>query len=173
MPLSPPIDETSDTVRALLAPLRNDFSVALYAFGNAFAAGAVIRTAHSFLVQEIFMVGTEPMYETASMGMEKFETVVRCADDGEFLARVGNRPLICFEREHAQRSVYAVDAFPPGAVFMFGSERFGIPPHILARAHEVLAIPMHGINNSLPVVVAAGIAMSEWSRRYYTGGRTR
>ena len=81
MPLSPPIDETSDTVRAMLAPLRNDFSVALYAFGNAFAAGAVIRTAHSFLVQEIFMVGTEPMYEKASMGMEKFETVVRCQSD--------------------------------------------------------------------------------------------
>jgi tRNA G18 (ribose-2'-O)-methylase SpoU len=28
---------------------------------------------------------------------------------------------------------------------------------------------MYGINHSFPVTVAAGIAMAEWTRRYYPG----
>jgi tRNA G18 (ribose-2'-O)-methylase SpoU len=57
MALVPPIDLPPEAVRAALAPLRNDFSVALVAPGNAFAVGAVIRVAHSFLAREVFIVG--------------------------------------------------------------------------------------------------------------------
>ena len=46
----------------------------------------------------------------------------------------------------------------------------GVPAEIVAAAHQVVAIPMAGINNSFPVTVAAGIAMAEWTRRYYSGG---
>ena len=52
---------------------------------------------------------------------------------------------------------------------MLGSERFGVPGEVLDRADEVLGIPLYGVNNSLPVTVAAGIVMSEWARRRYAG----
>ncbi len=60
MALSPPLDATTDDIRAALLPLRNDFSVALHAAENPFAVGAIIRVAHSFLVREIILVGDGP-----------------------------------------------------------------------------------------------------------------
>ncbi|MDB4941294.1 MAG: hypothetical protein JWP97_828 [Labilithrix sp.] len=170
MALFPPLDASAEEVRALLAPLRNDFAIALHAADNAFAVGAIIRVAHSFLAREIVVIGQAPFYEKASMGMEKYESVVRVADDEAFLAHVAGRPLWAFEKEHATLSVNAVTTFPPGVVLLFGSERSGIPPGLVARADAVLGIPIYGVNNSLPLAIAAGIVMNEWARRRYRDG---
>lgn len=167
MPLVPPLDASPDDVRAALAPLRHDFSVAVFAAENAFAVGAIIRVAHNFLAREIILLGEAPYYEKASMGMEKYETIVRVADEDALLAHVAGRPLWCLEKEHAKRSLYAPEPFPKDVVFVFGSERFGIPPSLIARASEVVGIPIYGVNNSLPLAVASGIVMSEWARRKY------
>jgi tRNA G18 (ribose-2'-O)-methylase SpoU len=170
MPLERPIDEPAEAVREALAPLRNDFSVALIGPGNAFAVGGVIRVAHSFLAREILVVGDGDWYAKASMGMHKYETVVRLHGTPDLLAHIRGRPLWAFEKDHARRSVAAVTAFPPGVVFVFGSERFGLPEDVLVAAEEVLGIPLYGVNHSLPLVVAAGIAMHEWARRRYADG---
>ena len=172
MGLSPPLDSTPDEVRALLAPLRNDFTIALHAADNAFAVGAIIRVAHSFLAREIVIVGDAPYYEKASMGMEKYENVVRVADDEAFLAHVGERPLWAVEKDHATTSLYAVPSFPRDVVLLFGSERFGVPASLVQRAEAVVGIPIYGVNHSLPLAVAAGIVMNEWARRRYAGGAT-
>jgi tRNA G18 (ribose-2'-O)-methylase SpoU len=170
MALVPPIDATPEEVRALLAPIRNDFTIALHAAENAFAIGAVIRVAHSFLAKELVIVGDSPYYEKASMGMEKYESVVRVHDDDALLAHVGERPLWVVEKDHATTSLYAVPRFPPGVVLLFGSERFGVPEHLVRRAEVVVGIPIYGVNHSLPLAVAAGIVMSEVARRRYADG---
>ena len=169
-PLDPPLEESADEIRRALAPLRNDVSIAIECAGNAFAVGAVIRVAHSFLVRDVLLIGTESHYEKASMGMHRLETVLRLPTAEAFLAHAAGRPVIAFERERAKRSVYDVTTFPEGAILLFGSERFGIGETLLARADETLAIPMYGVNNSLPVAVAAGIAMSWWGRCRYREG---
>ena len=167
MPLVPPLDASPDEVRASLLPLRHDFSVALYSFGNAFAAGAVIRVAHSFLVREIFIIGAEPYYAKASMGMEKYETIVRAKGAKDFFDAVRGRPVWAIEKDHARRSVNDVAAFPAGVVFALGSEREGLPAEFIEQADDVIGIPMFGVNHSFPVAVAAGIVMHEWARRKY------
>ena len=170
MALDPPIDLPPHDVREALAPLRNDFSVALLAPGNAFAVGAVIRVAHSFLAREVFVVGGGDWYRKAAMGMHKYETVVDVADADELLARTSGRPRWAVEKDGARRSICAVESFPPGVVLLFGSERFGLPSELLEGADDVVGIPMYGVNHSLPVAVAAGIAMHEWARRKYRDG---
>ena len=165
MPLSPPLHATPEEVKEALAPLRHDFSVAVFAAENAFAVGAIIRVAHNFLAREIVLVGNEPHYEKASMGMEKYESIVRVADEEALVAQVSGRPMWCLEKEHATRSLYAPEAFPKDVVFVFGSERFGIPKPLIDRADAVVGIPIYGVNNSLPLAVASGIVMSEWTRR--------
>ena len=170
MGLSPPLDATPDEVRALLAPLRNDFTVALHAADNAFAVGAIIRVAHSFLAREIVIIGEAPYYEKASMGMEKYESVIRVGDDDAFLAHVGKRPLWAVEKDHATTSLHAVPSFPRDVVLLFGSERFGVPETLIRRADAVIGIPIYGVNHSLPLAVAAGIVMNEWARRRYASG---
>jgi tRNA G18 (ribose-2'-O)-methylase SpoU len=172
-PLDPPIDATPEVVRAVLAPLRHDFSVALWTPGNAFAVGAVIRVAHNFLAREVFLVGGERHYAKASMGMHKYETIVHVPDERGLIEAIGDRPAWAIEKDDARRSIHAVTSFPPGVVFVFGSERFGLPPAMVARADDVLGIPVYGVNHSLPLAVAAGIVMSEWTRRRHVDGTVR
>lgn len=170
MALVPPLDMPADEVRALLAPLRNDVSIAIVNSQNAFNIGAIIRVAHSFLVREIVVVGEERWYEKASMGMHKFENVVRVRDEDAFLAHVGNRPIWSVEKDGATVGLYDVVEYPRDVVFVVGSERDGVPAAILERSHAVVAIPMYGINHSFPVTVAAGIVLADWARRRYRAG---
>ena len=96
-------------------------------------SGRSIRVAHSFLAREVFVVGGGEFYPKGSMGMEKYETVVRVADaEGLFRVAAG-RPLWALERERSRQSVHAVRAFPPGVVFVLGSERFGVPAEVLGE----------------------------------------
>ncbi|HVY47482.1 MAG TPA: TrmH family RNA methyltransferase [Minicystis sp.] len=160
----PPFGLDTETIRAELAPLRNDLSVAVCRAKNPFNVGAIIRVAHSFLVREIFLVGTEPYYERAAMGMRKFETIVECPDEASFLEAVRGRPLVGVEKDHATTSLWEAE-MPRDLVFLFGSEDHGVPPALLAACREVVAIPMYGVNHSYPVAVASGMVLCEWARR--------
>jgi tRNA G18 (ribose-2'-O)-methylase SpoU len=170
MALVPPLDASPEAVREALAPLRNDFSVALAASGNTFTVGAVIRVAHSFLAREVFVVGEGDWYRKAAMGMHKYEKIVRVGDAEQLAKATVGRPMWAVEKDLSRRSICAVERFPDGIVFLFGSERFGLPPELLALAQDVVGIPMYGVNHSFPVTVAAGIAMHEWARRKYRSG---
>ncbi len=150
--------------REQLAPLRVDMSVAVIRAKNPFNVGAIIRVAHSYLVRELFLVGTEPFYERAAMGMQRYENIVECPDEASFLQRVKGRPLFCVERDHADTTLWQTD-YPPDVVLLFGSEDDGVPEVLLAAASRVIAIPMYGINHSFPVAISAGMVLCEWSRR--------
>lgn len=159
-----PFDLPLATVREELGRLRAAVSVAVVRAKNPFNVGAIIRVAHSFLVREIFLIGTEPYYERASMGMHRYETIVECADEADFLRRAAGRPLYSVERDHARTTLWQVD-FPDDVVLLFGSENDGVSPALLAASDEVIAIPMYGINHSFPVAVASGMVLCEWARR--------
>ena len=171
MALVPPISESPEEVRALLAPLRHPFSIAIHSCQNPFAVGAIIRVAHSFLAREIIVIGEAPYYPKASMGMEKYESIVTLPDAPAFFARSGERPIYAIEKDAATMAIADIEAFPKDVVFAFGNEKDGLPAEVLSRATAVVGIPIYGVNHSLPVVVAAGIVMHEWARRHYRGVR--
>jgi tRNA G18 (ribose-2'-O)-methylase SpoU len=142
----------------------------MYSCQNPFAVGAIIRVAHNFLAREIIIVGAETYYEKASMGMEKYETIIRVPDADALFGYAGRRPVWAVEKDHARQSIYGVRDFPEDVVLLFGSERAGIPRAVIDRTSHVIGIPIYGVNHSLPVTVAAGIVMSEWARRRYPNG---
>lgn len=154
----------TEEIRAELDKLRGEMSIAVVRAKNPFNVGAIIRVAHSFLVREIFLIGVDPYYEKAAMGMQKYENIVDCPDEESFLQRVKGRPLIGVERDHAQCSLWEAP-MPKDTVFLLGSENDGVPPSLLDACASVLAIPMYGINHSFPVTVAAGMVLCEWARR--------
>ena len=170
MALEKPLELPPDAVVAALAPLRNDFSVALFSPGNSFAIGAVIRVAHSYLAREILIIGEGTWYQKASMGMHKYETIVRVRDTEALIDLARGRPVWAVEKDHARVPIDAVKQFPRGVIFAFGSERFGLPKELLEKADQVVGIPLYGVNHSLPVAVAAGIVMHEWARIRYAEG---
>ncbi len=167
----PGFDMPLAEIRRSLDALRRPLRIVVLRSRNPFNVGAIIRVAHSFLVREIVLVGTERYYERAAMGMSRYENITELPDEGALLARARAEDwkLIVFEREFATADLWHVD-LPEDAVMVFGNEVEGVPAEIVAAAHQVVAIPMAGINNSFPVTVAAGIAMAEWTRRYYAGG---
>jgi len=167
-----PLEYPTQVVRKELDRLRHPLRIAVQRFKNPFNVGAIIRTAHSFLVREILLIGDTPFYERASMGMEKYENIVEIPDDQQFVekARDCSWTIIAFEKDHAQIGLWEVE-FPDNCVFVFGNEDTGVGPTIIEAAHKVVGIPMFGVNHSYPVSVASGIAMAEWTRRFYKGGR--
>jgi tRNA G18 (ribose-2'-O)-methylase SpoU len=159
-------------VRSELDRLRHPFRVAIDRAKNPFNIGSIIRTAHSFLAKEIILIGTEPWYERAAMGMQRYENIVELPTERTFLdvAEKEGWPLVAFEKDQAQVGLWEAE-LPEDAVLIFGNEDDGCSHGILEAADQVVAIPMFGINHSYPISVAAGIAMAEWARRHYENGR--
>ncbi len=150
-----------------LDELRHPFRVVIDRAKNPFNIGSIIRTAHSFMAQEILLVGDEPWYERAAMGMQRYEHIREFTSRADFIKEAQDEawPLIAFEREPSSHSLWHAP-IPRDAVLVFGNEDEGVAPEILACAQSVVAIPMYGINHSYPIAVAAGIAMAEWARRH-------
>jgi tRNA G18 (ribose-2'-O)-methylase SpoU len=173
----PGFDMPLDEVRASLQALRRPLCIAVLRARNPFNVGAIIRVAHSFLVRHIVLVGDEPFYQRAAMGMQRYENLVYLPDDDALVSWTRERrlPLLVFEREHARVDLWRAE-LPEECMMVFGSESTGVPDALVAAADQVVGIPMYGINNSFPVTVAAGIAMAEWTRRHFvahsTGGQT-
>jgi tRNA G18 (ribose-2'-O)-methylase SpoU len=171
MALVPPLDLPPDEVRSLLEPLRNRLSVAVYNCQNAFGIGAIIRVAHSFLVREIVIIGRASWYEKASMGMQRYESVVSLADDDSFFRHAAGRRS-GRSRRTMRRLGLTASLRTRDVILVMGSERSGLPPAILERSEAVVGIPMYGVNHSFPVAVATGIVLSDWARRRYAAGTT-
>ena len=169
-----PFDMPIEEIRRELDRLRTPLRIAVQRSKNPFNVGAIIRVAHSFLVREIVLIGEEPYYERASMGMEKYENITRIPDEQTFVdhAQTQGWRLVAIEKDHPKVQGLWDYRFPEdNCVLVFGSENHGLTPEIVAAAEAVVAIPMFGINHSYPVSVAAGITMAEWSRRYWSGSR--
>jgi tRNA G18 (ribose-2'-O)-methylase SpoU len=168
----PPFGLSTDEIRGELDRMRHPFRVAVDRAKNPFNIGSIIRTAHSFLAREIVLIGTDPWYERAAMGMQRFEHVVEVPDVDAFLARTRAQgvPIVAFEKDAATTDLWSA-VLPEDAMLVLGNEDEGVDPRILAAASEVVAIPMYGINHSYPVAVSAGMAMAEWARRRYAAGR--
>jgi tRNA G18 (ribose-2'-O)-methylase SpoU len=164
----PAFDMPLEEIRRSLDVVRRPLRIALLRSRNPFNIGAIIRVAHSFLVREILLIGNERYYERAAMGMSRYENIVELPDEEAFLerARQAGWKLTVFEKEVATADLWHAE-LPAECVMVFGSETDGVPASIVAAADQVIAIPMYGLNHSFPVTVAAGIAMAEWTRRYY------
>jgi tRNA G18 (ribose-2'-O)-methylase SpoU len=168
----PPLRMPRTEVRRELDRIRHPLRIAVDRAKNPFNIGAIIRTAHSFLVREILLIGTEPWYHRAAMGMQRYEHITEIPSEEAFLARAQREgwKLVAFEKDHASVGLWEAN-LPEDAVLVFGNEDDGVSEAIREAADQVVAIPMFGINHSYPVAVAAGMAMAEWARRYYMGGR--
>jgi tRNA G18 (ribose-2'-O)-methylase SpoU len=159
-----------DEVRRELERIRHPVRVAVRRAKNPFNVGAIIRTAHSFLVREILLVGIEPWYERAAMGMHRYENIVELESEAAFVTHARGRgwPIVALEKDDAKVGLWDAQ-LADDAVIVVGNEEEGVGPEILAAADEIVGIPMFGLNHSYPMTVAAGIALAEWSRRRYAG----
>ena len=130
-PLGMPIDE----VRRELDRIRHPLRIAVRRSKNAFNVGAIIRTSHSFLVKEILLIGAEPWYHRAAMGMHRYEHVVEVASEGAFVAMARERKwhVLALEKEEARHQLWDAP-MPNGTVIVVGNEEEKVGREILDAA---------------------------------------
>jgi tRNA G18 (ribose-2'-O)-methylase SpoU len=163
----PPLGLPLEEVRAELDRIRFPLRVAVRRAKNPFNVGAIIRTAHSFLVKEIVLIGGERWYERAAMGMHRYEHIREIESEEAFveLARREGWHLSVLEKDDANVALWDA-ALPRDTCIGVGNEDDGVGRTLLEAASEVVAIPMYGLNHSYPMTVAAGITLAEWARRH-------
>lgn len=162
-----PLGFSTSEVKDELEKIRFPFRIAVRRSKNAFNIGSIIRTAHSFLVKEIILIGSEGWYERAAMGMQRYENITEVENETIFLERAKREGwfLSVFEKDVAQVGLWDAQ-LPKDVVMVIGNEDEGVGEEILQAANEIIAIPMFGINHSYPMTMATGMALSEWARRH-------
>jgi len=131
---------------------------------SAFNVGGLFRTADFFGVESLVLCGytatpENPQVVRAALGAEQsvpWRSAENVRDAVKALKAEG-RKIYALETAAGAQDV---DSFPfefPAALLL-GSERFGLDPDVVAMADAVVAIPAHGVKNSLNVVVAFALA---------------
>jgi len=166
---------TKEEIKKTLYEVRHPIDVAVYGLGNYFNIAGIIRTAHSFLVRDIYLIDVEssndPFYEKGTMGNHKYENIIKMSMD-EFIAFVEANPsknLISFERRPgllSPKSIYSY-SYPENPILLFGSEKSGVPDQLLSVSKDMVCIPQYGLNNDLNVATAFGIVVYDWLQKTY------
>ena len=133
--------------------------------------GSIFRTAESFGVSKIILVGTSPTpidrfgrkrrdFAKVSLGMEE---VVNWEYENEIEAAINRLRETGFEIIALEKIANAepLTGFKTKDKFVLiaGNEVRGVSPEALGMVDKVVEIPMSGVKESLNVAVAVGVAV--------------
>jgi tRNA G18 (ribose-2'-O)-methylase SpoU len=131
--------------------------------------GSLFRLADAVACREIVFVDTtihKPGKVKAVSRNTQAYVQHRFLSSDEFLAGLADFPrLIALEITTKSSEVYTTE-LPQEMALVVGSERHGIPVPLLERCERAVHLPMLGINSSMNVTLAAGLALYEWHRRF-------
>jgi len=129
-------------------------------------AGAVIRVAAAAGASSVLITGAldpwSPAAVRSAAGLQYALDVARIgwpADGSRPLDL--DRPLIAFDPDEGVD--VGVADLPPDAALVFGGERHGLPPEVLAAADRTVRIPMRAGVSSLNLATSVAVAL--YSRR--------
>ncbi len=130
-----------------------------------FNIGSIVRTANSFNVSKVHIIGKKKYNRRGAMCTDKYLEIIHHPTINDFLKAQKNRELIAIENNLDRAKPLNNKAFKPNTTLIFGSENNGITPELLEKAHEIRFIESFGSTRSVNVGVAAGIAMYEYVRQ--------
>ena len=144
---------------------RNSLEIAIENVEHDFNIGSIVRTANSFNVKRVHIIGKKKYNRRGAMCTDKYLEIVHHATLEEFLGSQKNRELIAIENNTERAKPLHEKQFKPNTTLIFGSENNGITPELLNAAHDVRFIESFGSTRSVNVGAAAAIAMYEWTRQ--------
>ncbi len=137
--------------------------VALYEISDPGNLGTIIRTVDAAGADGVILVGNtvdpfHPSAVKASMGAVFNVAIVESS--AENLLNWSKENGLSIVATSAKGSAdYRAISYPKPALLLMGSEREGLPSHILQQADQAVAIPMRGTASSLNLAVATGILL--------------
>ena len=157
--------QTNEQVFGALEKSRNSLEIAIENVEHDFNIGSIVRTANSFNVAKVHIIGKKKYNRRGAMCTDKYLEIVHHADLEDFLKTQEGRELVAIENNTERAAPLHSKRFIKDTTLIFGSENSGISPELLGKATDVRYIESFGSTRSVNVGAAAAIAMYEWTRQ--------
>ena len=155
----------NEQVFSALEKSRTPLEIAIENVEHDFNIGSIVRTANSFNVSIVHIIGKKKYNRRGAMCTDKYLKIVHHTTIEDFLKTQENRELVAIENNTDRAKPLNEKKFNKNTTLIFGSENNGITPELLAKAEDVRFIESFGSTRSVNVGVAAGIAMYEYVRQ--------
>ena len=156
--------KTNEQVFDALSKTRQDLEIAIENVEHDFNIGSIVRTANSFNVKKVHIIGRKKYNRRGAMCTDKYLEIVHHTSLEEFFETQEGREIVAIENNVAAAPLHE-KSFKKNTTLVFGSENSGITPELLEKAHDVRYIESFGSTRSVNVGAAAAIAMYEWTRQ--------
>lgn len=157
--------KTNEQVFDTLEKSRTPLEIAIENVEHDFNIGSIVRTANSFNVTKVHIIGKKKYNRRGAMCTDKYLKIEHHATVEDFLKTQENRELVAIENNTKRSLPLNAKRFTPDTTLIFGSENNGISQELLEVAHDIRFIESFGSTRSVNVGVAAGIAMYEYTRQ--------
>lgn len=158
-------NQSNEQVFNALSKKRNSLEIAIENVEHDFNIGSIVRTANSFNVSKVHIIGKKKYNRRGAMCTDKYLEIIHHPTIGDFLKTQTGRELVAIENNTPRARELHVKSFKPNTTLIFGSENNGITEELLEKAHDVRYIESFGSTRSVNVGAAAAIAMYEWARQ--------
>ena len=148
-----------------LSKSRTPLEIAIENVEHDFNIGSIVRTANSFNVKKVHIIGKKKYNRRGAMCTDKYLEIVHHPTIDSFLKTQKDRELVAIENNLECAKPLNAKTFQPNTTLIFGSENNGITEELLEKAKDVRFIESFGSTRSVNVGVAAGIAMYEYIRQ--------
>ncbi len=155
---------SNEQVFEALDKKRNPLEIAIENVEHDFNIGTIIRSANSFNVKKVHIIGKRKYNRRGAMCTDKYLEIVHHPTIDDFLATQKGRELVAIENNTPRAKPLNDKKFSRDTTLIFGSENNGITKELLEKADDVRFIESFGSTRSVNVGVAAGIAMYEYAR---------
>ena len=155
----------NEQVFAALEEKRTPLEIAIENVEHDFNIGSIVRTANSFNVSKVHIIGKKKYNRRGAMCTDKYLKIEHHATVADFLSTQQGRELVAIENNTKRAKPLLNKKFVQATTLIFGSENNGISPELLEKAQDVRFIESFGSTRSVNVGVAAGIAMYEYARQ--------
>lgn len=155
----------NEQVFVALSKKRIPLEIAIENVEHDFNIGSIVRTANSFNVNKVHIIGKKKYNRRGAMCTDKYLEIVHHSSVEDFLATQNGRELVAIENNVERAEPLSKKTFQQNTTLLFGSENNGITEELLKKAEDVRFIESFGSTRSVNVGVAAGIAMYEYVRQ--------
>lgn len=159
--------KTNEQIFCTLSERRNELEIAIENLNHDFNMGTIVRSANSFNVNKVHIIGKKKYNRRGAMCTDKYLKIIHWTDYKDFVQdqRKRGREIVAIENNVDRAKGIRTKKFKLNTTLVFGSEGEGISTELLHEANDVRFIESWGSTRSVNVGVAAGIAMYEWARQ--------
>ena len=144
---------------------RTGLEIAIENVEHDFNIGSIVRTANSFNVSKVHIIGRKKYNRRGAMCTDKYLEIIHHPTVADFLKTQENRELVAIENNTPRAKELHTKQFVLNTTLIFGSENSGITEELLEKAADVRYIESFGSTRSVNVGAAAAIAMYEYIRQ--------